>query len=98
MTRRNGACLPAGRLPRRAAPQQRPAAHRPPGLALPAPGRRRRRASSDRPGAGQRYQQRQDRRTGQRDQRQPPPHSANGQRPGAASGDDLARIRATIAA
>jgi hypothetical protein len=58
---------------------------------------RRRRASSDRPGAGQRHQQRQDRRTGQRDQRQPP-HSANRQRPGAASGDDLARIRTIIAA
>jgi hypothetical protein len=59
---------------------------------------RRRRPRSQRPGAGQRHQQRQDRRTGQRDERQPPPHSANGQRPGAASGDDLARIRAIIAA
>jgi hypothetical protein len=30
--------------------------------------------------------------------RRPPPHSANGRRPGAASGDDLARIRRIIAA
>jgi Protein of unknown function (DUF2786) len=28
----------------------------------------------------------------------PPPHSANGQRPGAASRDDVARIRRIIAA
>jgi len=92
------ACLPAGRLPPgqcHSSAQQhtgrqdwRAQRHE----------QRRRRASSDRPGAGQRHQQRQDRRTGQRDQRQPPPHSANGQRPGAASGDDLARIRAIIAA
>ena len=34
----------------------------------------------------------------QRDQRRPPPQSANGQRPSAASGDDLARIRRIIAA
>ena len=47
---------------------------------------------------GQRRQQRQDQHSGQRDQRRPPPGSANGQRPGARSGDDLARIRRIIAA
>jgi len=47
---------------------------------------------------GQRRQQRQDQHSGQRDQRWPPPGSANGQRPGARSGDDLARIRRIIAA
>jgi hypothetical protein len=45
---------------------------------------RRQRAGSERPGAGQRHQQ-----------RRPPPHSANGQRPGAA---ELARVRRIIAA
>ncbi|HSO55331.1 MAG TPA: DUF2786 domain-containing protein, partial [Actinomycetes bacterium] len=34
----------------------------------------------------------------QHHQRRPPPGSANGQRPGAGSGDDLARIRRIIAA
>jgi hypothetical protein len=51
-----------------------------------------------RPGAGQRYHRRQDQHNGHREQRQPPPHSANGQRPSATSGDDLARIRCIIAA
>ena len=55
---------------------------------------RRRRAGSHQAGAGQRRRQH----TGQRDQRQPPPHSANGHRSGARSGDDLARIRRIIAA
>jgi hypothetical protein len=55
---------------------------------------RRWRPGSQRPGAGQR----QDQHTGQREQRRPPPHSANGQRSGAGSGDDLARIRRIIAA
>jgi hypothetical protein len=59
---------------------------------------RRQRPGSQRPGAGQRHHQRQDQRSGQREQRRPPPHSANGQRPGAGSGDDLARIRRIIAA
>jgi len=59
---------------------------------------RRRRPGSQRPGAGQRHQQRQDQHTGQRDQRQPPPGSTNGHQPGAASGDDLARMRRIIAA
>ena len=59
---------------------------------------RRQRAGSQRPGAGQRHHQRQDQHSGQRGQRRPPPHGANGQRPGAASGDDLARIRRIIAA
>ena len=59
---------------------------------------RHQRAGSQRPGAGQRHHQRQDQHTGQREQRRPPPHSANGQRPGAGSGDDLARIRRIIAA
>jgi Protein of unknown function (DUF2786) len=55
---------------------------------------RRQRAGSERPGAGQRHdEQRQ-----QHQQRRPPPHGANGQRPGAGSGDDLARIRRIIAA
>ena len=47
---------------------------------------------------GQRRQQRQDQHSGLRDLRWPPPGSANGQRPGARSGDDLARIRRIIAA
>jgi hypothetical protein len=59
---------------------------------------RHQRAGSQRPGAGQRHHQRQDQHSGQRGQRRPPPHGANGQRPGAASGDDLARIRRIIAA
>jgi hypothetical protein len=52
---------------------------------------RRQRAGSERPGAGQRHDQ-------QHQQRRPPPHGANGQRPGAASGDDLAHIQRIIAA
>ena len=59
---------------------------------------RRQRARSDRPGAGQRHQQRQERQDQQHHQRRPPPHSANGQRPSATNGDDLARIRRIIAA
>jgi hypothetical protein len=55
---------------------------------------RRQRPGSERPGAGQRHHQRGQ----QHQQRRPPPHSANGQRPGAGSGDDLARIRRIIAA
>ena len=48
--------------------------------------------------AGQRHHQRQDQHTGQRDQRRPPPGTANGHRAGAGSGDELARIRRIIAA
>jgi hypothetical protein len=59
---------------------------------------RRQRAGSERPGAGQRHHQRQDEHRQQHGQRRPPPHSANGQRPGATAGDDLARIRRIIAA
>jgi hypothetical protein len=59
---------------------------------------RRQRFRSEQAGAGQRHHQRQDQHTGQREQRRPPPGSANGQRPGATSGDDLARIRRIIAA
>jgi hypothetical protein len=55
---------------------------------------RRQRPGSERPGSGQRHHQRGQ----QHQQRRPPPHSANGQRPGAGSGDDLARIRRIIAA
>jgi hypothetical protein len=55
---------------------------------------RRQRAGSERPGAGQRHHQRDQ----QHQQRRPPPHGANGQRPGAGSGNDLARIRRIIAA
>jgi hypothetical protein len=55
---------------------------------------RRQRAGSERPGAGQRHHQRDQ----QHQQRRPPPHSANGQRPGATAGDDLGRIRRIIAA
>jgi hypothetical protein len=58
---------------------------------------RRQRPGSQRPGAGQRHHQRQDRHD-QQQQRRPPPGSANGQRPGAGSGDELARIRRIIAA
>ena len=59
---------------------------------------RRERAGSQRPGAGQRHQQRQERQDRQHQQRRPPPHSANGQRPGASGSDDLARVRHIIAA
>jgi Protein of unknown function (DUF2786) len=55
---------------------------------------RRQRPGSHQAGAGQRHRQH----TGRRDQRQPPPHSANGQRRTAGSGDGLARIRRVIAA
>jgi Protein of unknown function (DUF2786) len=48
------------------------------------------RPGSERPGGGQRHQQHR--------QRRPPPGSANGQRPGATSSADLARIRRIIAA
>jgi Protein of unknown function (DUF2786) len=57
-------------------------------------GQRRQRPGSQRPGGGQRNEKRQD----QHDQRRPPPHSANGHRPGAGSGGDLARIRRIVAA
>jgi hypothetical protein len=59
---------------------------------------RRQRAGSEQPGAGQRHHQRQDWQDQQHQQRRPPPHSANGHRPGAGSGDELARIRRIIAA
>ena len=59
---------------------------------------RRQRAGSERPGAGQRHQRRQDGQDQQHQQRRPPPGSANGHRPGATSGDELARIRRIIAA
>jgi hypothetical protein len=59
---------------------------------------RHQRPGSERPGAGQRHHRRQERQDQQHQQRRPPPHSANGHRPGAASGDDLARIRRIIAA
>jgi Protein of unknown function (DUF2786) len=55
---------------------------------------RHQRPGSERPGAGQRHHQRDQ----QHQQHRPPPHSANGQRSGAASGDDLVRIRRIIAA
>jgi len=55
---------------------------------------RRQRPGSEQPGAGQRHGEHRQ----QHQQRRPPPHSANGQRPGAGSGDDLARIRRIIAA
>jgi hypothetical protein len=58
---------------------------------------RHRSTGSDRPGAGQRQQHRQDRHHEQRQQHQPPRGSANGHRPGAGT-DDLARIRRIIAA
>jgi hypothetical protein len=58
---------------------------------------RRQRPGSHRAGAGQRHHQRQDWQD-QQHQRRPPPGSANGQRPSAESGDDLARIRRIIAA
>jgi hypothetical protein len=59
---------------------------------------RRQRAGSERPGAGQRQRQRQDSHDQQHQRRRPPPGSANGQRSGAGSGDELARIRRIIAA
>ena len=59
---------------------------------------RRQRRGSERPGAGQRHHQRHERQDQQHQQRRPPPGSANGQRPGATSGDELARIRRIIAA
>jgi hypothetical protein len=62
---------------------------------------RHQRPGSERPGAGRRHDQRHDehrQQHQQHQQRRPPPHSANGQRPGAGSGDDLARIRRIIAA
>ena len=55
---------------------------------------RRHRPGSDRSGAGRRHHQRDQ----QHQQRRPPPGSANGHRPGATRGDDLARIRRIIAA
>jgi hypothetical protein len=58
---------------------------------------RHQRRGSERPGADQRHHQHQERQNGQHQQRRPPPHSANGHRPGAASGDELARIRRIIA-
>jgi hypothetical protein len=59
---------------------------------------RRQRPGSERAGAGQRHHQRQDRQDQQHQQRRPPPGSANGHHPGAASGDELTRIRRIIAA
>jgi len=59
---------------------------------------RRQRAGSERPGAGQRHQRRQDGQDQQHRQRRPPPGSANGHRPSAPGGDELARIRRIIAA
>jgi len=59
---------------------------------------RRQRAGSERPGAGQRHQRRQDGQDQQHRQRRPPPGSANGHRPSATGGDELARIRRIIAA
>ena len=58
---------------------------------------RRQRPGSGRPGAGQRHNQRHERQDQQHQQRRPPPGSANGHRPGAASGDELAGIRCVIA-
>jgi hypothetical protein len=59
---------------------------------------RRHRAGSQRSGAGQRQHRRQDEHDQQHRQRRPPPHSANGHRPSATGGDDVARIRRIIAA
>jgi uncharacterized protein DUF2786 len=59
---------------------------------------RRQRAGSEQAGAGQRQHRRQERQDQQHQQRWPPPGRANGHRPGATSGDDLARIRRIIAA
>jgi Protein of unknown function (DUF2786) len=55
---------------------------------------RRQRAGSEQPGAGQRHDEHRQ----QHQQRRPTPGSANGHRPGAASRNDLARIRRIIAA
>jgi hypothetical protein len=85
--------LPAGRLPRpptrrrRPTPQRRPAAHRPP---APAPPARRLPAARRRPAPGP-----------ARPAARPAPaaaYGANGQRPSAGSGDELARIRRIVAA
>ena len=54
---------------------------------------RRHRPGTDRSGAGRRHHQRDQ----QHQQRRPPPGSANGHRPGATGGDDLARIRRIVA-
>ena len=59
---------------------------------------RHQRPGSEWPGAGQRHHQRHDEHRQQHEQRRPPPHGANGRRPGAGSGDELARIRRIIAA
>ena len=59
---------------------------------------RRHRAGSQRSGAGQRQHRRQDEHDQQHRQRRPPPGSANGHRPNATGGDELARIRRIIAA
>jgi Protein of unknown function (DUF2786) len=59
---------------------------------------RHQRAGSQRHGADQRRHQRQDQHDQRRDRRRPPPYGANGQRPSAGNGDDLARIRRIIAA
>ena len=59
---------------------------------------RRQGPGSERSGAGQRHQQHQEQHSGHHEQRRPPPHRANGQRPGATGSDDLARIRRIIAA
>lgn len=59
---------------------------------------RRQHAGAERPGAGQRQHQRQDCQDQQHRQHRPPPGSANGHRPSATGGDELARIRRIIAA
>jgi Protein of unknown function (DUF2786) len=62
---------------------------------------RHQRARSEQDGADQRQHRRQDwqdQQHQQHQQRRPPPGSANGHRPSATSGDDLARIRRIIAA
>ena len=56
------------------------------------------RPGSERPGAGQRHHQRQQRQDQQHHHRRPSPASANGHHPGAARGEELARIRRIIAA
>ena len=59
--------------------------------------RTRQRTSADqRNSSGGQHTERQDWRSESQQQRRPPPHSANGHRPGAGSGDDLARIRRFI--
>jgi hypothetical protein len=89
--------LPAGRLPRPRTHQRRPAP-RPPGLALgappAAPPARRLRAARRRPAPPQASGPARPAARAAA----PPPGSANGQRPGAGSGDDLARIRRIITA